>query len=152
MLATTTAKAETHSEIRRQKHRTVALVITSYFIVSILMVFLNKALMTKPGASIPAPLFVVWYQCLVTVAICWGMGYLGQLGFYHFRVRRPALCMSARCVRADVANSIRRSSYLDVKTDTSRIVDEICCDSSCLHANCLVFLPAGGFLTVIGVA
>ena len=40
------------------------------------MVFFNKALLTE-GTSIPAPLFVTWYQCLVTAAI---VSILGEFG------------------------------------------------------------------------
>lgn len=40
------------------------------------MVFLNKTLLTQ-GSSIPAPLFVTWYQCVVTVAI---VSLLGEMG------------------------------------------------------------------------
>lgn len=40
------------------------------------MVFLNKTLLTE-GSSIPAPLFVTWYQCVVTAAI---IGVLGEMG------------------------------------------------------------------------
>ncbi len=64
---------------------TVIMVVSAYFVVSISMVFINKFLMTQPGASIPAPMFVVWYQCLFTVAICWAMGALGKAGVSFFK-------------------------------------------------------------------
>lgn len=59
------------------KQAQVAAVVASYWVVSISLVFLNKILLTE-GASIPAPLFVTWFQCLVTVAICWVLGELGR--------------------------------------------------------------------------
>lgn len=37
----------------------IALVVVSYFVVSISMVFMNKYLLS-PSTSIPAPLFVTW--------------------------------------------------------------------------------------------
>jgi solute carrier family 35 (GDP-fucose transporter), member C1 len=55
----------------------IAGVVCLYFVVSILLVFSNKVLLT-PGSSIPAPLFVTWFQCVFTfgvIAIC---GYYGQ--------------------------------------------------------------------------
>lgn len=55
----------------------VASVVSTYWIVSISMVYLNKVLMSE-GPSIPAPLFVTWYQCVVTVLICWLAGTCGQ--------------------------------------------------------------------------
>lgn len=56
----------------------IASVVGTYWVVSISMVYLNKILMSNEGVSIPAPLFVTWYQCVVTVAICWVAGLCGQ--------------------------------------------------------------------------
>jgi GDP-fucose transporter C1 len=61
----------------RAKQAHIAAVVASYFVISISLVFVNKVLLT-PGASIPAPLFVTWFQCLVTVGICWLFGELGR--------------------------------------------------------------------------
>jgi len=56
----------------------IASVVGTYWMVSISMVYLNKILMSNEGISIPAPLFVTWYQCVVTVLICWLAGLCGQ--------------------------------------------------------------------------
>lgn len=56
----------------------IASVVGTYWCVSISMVYLNKILMSNEGISIPAPLFVTWYQCVVTVLICWLAGLCGQ--------------------------------------------------------------------------
>lgn len=56
----------------------IASVVGTYWVVSISMVYLNKILMSNDGISIPAPLFVTWYQCVVTVLICWLAGLCGQ--------------------------------------------------------------------------
>lgn len=76
----------------------IAFVVTMYFIISISLVFVNKSLMT-PGASMDAPLFVTWFQCVVTVAIQYALGlvsksapagsWLARQGFpeYDFDVR-----------------------------------------------------------------
>jgi len=53
----------------------VASVVATYWVVSISMVYLNKSLMSS---SIPAPLFVTWYQCIVTALICWLAGKCGE--------------------------------------------------------------------------
>ena len=42
------------------------------------MVYLNKVLVSDDGVSIPAPLFITWFQCIVTVIICWIAGLSGQ--------------------------------------------------------------------------
>ena len=41
----------------------IALVVASYFVVSISMVLMNKFLLSKEE-SIPAPLFVTWYVAI----------------------------------------------------------------------------------------
>lgn len=56
----------------------ICLVVVSYFVVSISMVFLNKVLMTTKGASIPAPFFLTWLQCVLSVIICWLLGYFSK--------------------------------------------------------------------------
>ena len=57
----------------------VASVIAAYWIVSISMVYLNKIVLTSDGASIAAPLFVTWYQCVLTCVICIILGNLGEV-------------------------------------------------------------------------
>jgi GDP-fucose transporter C1 len=61
----------------RTPQATVAAVVATYWLVSISLVFVNKLLLTE-GASIPAPLFVTWFQCLVTWAICAALGVAGR--------------------------------------------------------------------------
>ena len=56
----------------------VTSVVATYWVVSISMVYLNKILMSNDGISVPAPLFVTWYQCIITVLICWLCGLCGQ--------------------------------------------------------------------------
>jgi len=55
-------------------HVYIASVVTTYWFVSISMVYLNKVLMSSDDVSIPAPLFVTWFQCIVTALICWAAG------------------------------------------------------------------------------
>eukprot|EP00823_Brevimastigomonas_motovehiculus_P003611 TRINITY_DN2225_c0_g1_i1.p1 TRINITY_DN2225_c0_g1~~TRINITY_DN2225_c0_g1_i1.p1 ORF type:complete len:384 (+),score=51.78 TRINITY_DN2225_c0_g1_i1:127-1278(+) len=51
----------------------IASVVTAYFIISISMVFINKVLLSKSSsgqaASIPAPLFITWFQSVITSLI-----------------------------------------------------------------------------------
>jgi len=56
----------------------IASVVLTYWFVSISMVYLNKVLMSNDGISIPAPLFVTWYQCVITALICWVAGKVGE--------------------------------------------------------------------------
>ncbi|KAH0948977.1 hypothetical protein HN011_005350 [Eciton burchellii] len=52
------------------KYFYITFVIASYWIVSILTVFVNKALLSSKLMNLDAPLFVTWFQCIVSVAIC----------------------------------------------------------------------------------
>jgi GDP-fucose transporter C1 len=52
----------------------IASVVATYWFVSISMVYLNKVLMSNEGVSIEAPLFITWFQCVVTALICWFAG------------------------------------------------------------------------------
>lgn len=54
----------------------IATVVAAYWFVSISMVYLNKILMSNKSVSIEAPLFITWFQCVVTAAICWASGEL----------------------------------------------------------------------------
>jgi len=56
----------------------IASVVSTYWVVSISMVYLNKVLMSNEGISINAPLFVTWYQCIITSLICWLAGKCGE--------------------------------------------------------------------------
>jgi GDP-fucose transporter C1 len=56
----------------------IASVVGTYWVVSISMVYLNKILMSSEGVSIDAPLFITWFQCVVTCLICWAAGVCGE--------------------------------------------------------------------------
>ncbi|KAM8894089.1 GDP-fucose transporter 1 isoform 3-T3 [Spinachia spinachia] len=62
----------------------IAAVVALYWFVSITMVFLNNHLLDK--RDLDAPLLVTFYQCLVTVGLCWAMQLLATLcpGFIDF--------------------------------------------------------------------
>lgn len=47
-------------------------------IVSILTVFVNKALLSSDTVDLDAPLFVTWFQCIVSVTICITLRKLSQ--------------------------------------------------------------------------
>mmetsp|Transcript_27010 Transcript_27010/g.25877 ORF Transcript_27010/g.25877 Transcript_27010/m.25877 type:complete len:380 (-) Transcript_27010:252-1391(-) len=53
----------------------ISSVVLTYWVVSISMVYLNKALMS---GNLEAPLFVTWFQCIVTAVICWLAGKCGE--------------------------------------------------------------------------
>ncbi|MBN3308664.1 GDP-fucose transporter 1 [Amia ocellicauda] len=60
------------------KSAKIALVVTLYWFISITMVFLNKYLLDSPDLNLDAPLFVTFFQCLVSVLLCGLMGVLAR--------------------------------------------------------------------------
>jgi len=56
----------------------IAKVVAAYWCVSISMVYLNKVLLSNENASIPAPMFVTWFQCICTAFICIACGHIGE--------------------------------------------------------------------------
>jgi len=48
----------------------VAVTIALYWFVSISLVYTNKFLVSNSDMTIPAPMFVVWFQCVFTCVIC----------------------------------------------------------------------------------
>lgn len=48
----------------------IAAVVAAYWFVSISLVFLNKYLLSSKELQLDAPLFVTWFQCVVTVFFC----------------------------------------------------------------------------------
>ncbi|XP_020390725.1 GDP-fucose transporter 1 isoform X1 [Rhincodon typus] len=57
----------------------IACVVAMYWFTSITMVFLNKYLLDSPDLKLDAPLFVTFFQCLVTVLLCWLLNVLSVL-------------------------------------------------------------------------
>lgn len=66
----------------------IAAVVALYWFVSITMVFLNNYLLDN--RDLDAPLFVTFYQCVVTVVLCWFMQLLSKMcpGLIDFPVVR----------------------------------------------------------------
>lgn len=60
------------------KYIYITFVIATYWIVSILTVFVNKALLSSKTVNLDAPLFVTWFQCIVSVTICITLRKLSQ--------------------------------------------------------------------------
>lgn len=62
-----------------------------YWIISITMVFVNKSLLSSPEGKIDAPLFITWFQCVVTVLGCYVMGELKVANVPKFEIKRDIL-------------------------------------------------------------
>lgn len=62
-----------------------------YWFISITMVFVNKSLLSDPEGKIDAPLFITWFQCVVTVIGCYVMGEMGVGNVPRFEIKRDIL-------------------------------------------------------------
>ena len=51
----------------------VVVVVALYWTISIAMVFVNKSLLSGRGEQFSAPLFVTWFQCVVSVFLLHSM-------------------------------------------------------------------------------
>ncbi|VDN59039.1 unnamed protein product [Dracunculus medinensis] len=72
-------------------------------ICSIGLVFLNKYLLSSENLQLDAPLFITWFQCVVTVLLCFGCSYISNLFpaflkfpsmFFDYRISREVLPLS----------------------------------------------------------
>ncbi|XP_020503297.1 GDP-fucose transporter 1 isoform X1 [Labrus bergylta] len=77
LAGTETMDQEEHGETFVFRAVKIAAVVALYWFVSITMVFLNNYLLDNK--ELDAPLFITFYQCLVTVGLCWVMQLLAKL-------------------------------------------------------------------------
>lgn len=56
----------------------VAFVVALYWFVSISLVYTNKFLVSSNDMTVPAPMFVTWFQCVFTCIVCQVCSYMGQ--------------------------------------------------------------------------
>ncbi|XP_014220443.1 GDP-fucose transporter 1 [Trichogramma pretiosum] len=61
------------------KYLYITYVVGLYWIVSISMVFVNKALLSSDKIHLDAPLFITWFQCLTSVGICVTLKFLSKV-------------------------------------------------------------------------
>ena len=78
--------------------------ISLYWVTSISMVFLNKYLLDSPSLRLDTPIFVTFYQCLVTVLLCKGLSSLATCcpGTVDF----PALHLDLKVARSVLPLSV----------------------------------------------
>ncbi|KAI1715935.1 triose-phosphate transporter family domain-containing protein [Ditylenchus destructor] len=58
------------SSALRQQYIVIVAAVSSYWICSISLVFLNKYLLSSPDLKLDAPLFITCYQCFFSVVLC----------------------------------------------------------------------------------
>lgn len=62
-----------------------------YFrVISIATVFVNKSLLSSDSVSLEAPLFITWFQCVVSFTICFTLSRTGGVpGVFNFPKGSP---------------------------------------------------------------
>lgn len=85
------AKATSTSTATSNAMHAIFLAVTFYWFISITMVFVNKSLLSSPEGKIDAPLFITWFQCVVTVIACYVMGELGVPNVPRFEIKADIL-------------------------------------------------------------
>uniref|UniRef100_A0A183BJ68 TPT domain-containing protein n=1 Tax=Globodera pallida TaxID=36090 RepID=A0A183BJ68_GLOPA len=53
-----------------QRYSEIVAAVFAYWTCSISLVFLNKHLLSSPDLKLNAPLFVTWYQCIISFVLC----------------------------------------------------------------------------------
>ncbi|KAK7476521.1 hypothetical protein BaRGS_00032269 [Batillaria attramentaria] len=86
------------------KYTKIASVVAAYWSISISMVFVNKYLLSSDDLKLNAPLFVTWFQCVVTVLLCFLLSILSQ--FIPDVISFPAVKLDLRLCRATLPLSI----------------------------------------------
>eukprot|EP01118_Nematostelium_gracile_P006704 TRINITY_DN2161_c0_g2_i1.p1 TRINITY_DN2161_c0_g2~~TRINITY_DN2161_c0_g2_i1.p1 ORF type:complete len:345 (-),score=69.55 TRINITY_DN2161_c0_g2_i1:560-1594(-) len=124
------------SENLMRKYTAIASVVSAYWFVSITMVFLNKYLLSSEDLKLEAPLFITWYQCVVTVGICWFFGWLSTNVPETFGGLFPAFQ-----IRLDIARSILPLSFA--------FVGMIAFNNLCLKYVGVSFYNVGRSLTTV---
>lgn len=94
-LSDSTHPEEKDEEVFVLRALKIAGVVALYWFTSITMVFLNNALLD--GKQLDAPIFVTFFQCVVSVGLCWLMHFLSKL--CPGRVDFPSLKLDLRVSR-----------------------------------------------------
>jgi len=79
-----------------QQYVHIGVVVAAYWSISITLVFVNKSLLSGE-TKLDAPLFVTWYQCVVTVLACYVLRQLAR--YFPGRVSFPELQLDPQVMR-----------------------------------------------------
>ncbi|KAK6010927.1 hypothetical protein OSTOST_24002, partial [Ostertagia ostertagi] len=75
----------------------VVTAVSAYWVCSIGLVFLNKYLLSSNDLQLNAPLFITWFQCVVTVGLCFSLSFLSK-NFPH-TITFPRMTLDAKISR-----------------------------------------------------
>lgn len=109
------AKAEKDAQAKSISKQTgeIVFAVSLYWTVSISMVFINKYLLSSKDLKFEAPLFVTWYQCVVSLFICAFLAGVASYGYITFpafkidlKIARDILPLSCVFVGMISANNL----------------------------------------------
>lgn len=113
----------------------VILAVSLYWTVSILMVFLNKFLLSSDDLKFDAPFFITWYQCVVTVGLCGVLAYVASKGYITFPEFK---------IEPQIAKQVLPLSFV--------FVGMIICNNLCLkHVSISFYMVVRSLTTVFNV-
>ncbi|KAK6751654.1 hypothetical protein RB195_003209 [Necator americanus] len=82
---------------RHERYVKVVAAVSAYWVCSIGLVFLNKYLLSSDDLKLNAPLFVTWYQCVVTVVLCFSLSFISKT--FPNIVNFPRMTLDAKISR-----------------------------------------------------
>ncbi|GAB1610091.1 GDP-fucose transporter 1-like [Argonauta hians] len=82
----------------------IAIVVANYWFISISMVFINKYLLSSKQLKLDAPLFITWYQCIVTVILCVMFSFISF--FLPNIIKFPSMKLELKICRSTLPLSI----------------------------------------------
>lgn len=123
----------TEKENLLSKYLRILSVVAAYWTISILTVFVNKALLS--GLNLDAPLFVTWFQVLVSSSICFVMSMVSK--------RYP------RLVTVPSGNPLDKETFLKVVPLSILFTAMIATNNLCLKYVGVAFYYVGRSLTTV---
>ncbi|VDM66894.1 unnamed protein product [Strongylus vulgaris] len=87
-----------------ERYIKVVAAVCAYWTCSIGLVFLNKYLLSSDELKLNAPLFVTWFQCVVTVFLCFSLSFLSKS--FPNTINFPRMSVDAKLSREVLPLSI----------------------------------------------
>ncbi|KJH48566.1 hypothetical protein DICVIV_05310 [Dictyocaulus viviparus] len=80
-----------------QRYLRVIIAVSAYWTCSIGLVFLNKYLLSSEDLKLNAPLFVTWFQCVVTIFLCFFLSWMSKV--LPHTINFPRMSLDAKISR-----------------------------------------------------
>ncbi|RCN30836.1 hypothetical protein ANCCAN_23383 [Ancylostoma caninum] len=87
-----------------ERYIKVVAAVSAYWVCSIGLVFLNKYLLSSEELKLNAPLFITWFQCVVTVVLCFLLSFVSRS--FPNTINFPRMSVDAKISREVLPLSI----------------------------------------------